>query len=108
VRLLTSDDYPAYKEAIHHVYATDRHKNARKVRKTYTFSKDGQAHEPMIYLTIYSCAPCKGRVSPAGASPARPTRSLRPEAIGAAVEVTKPSEPSRLMYRSAVQRAIRP
>jgi len=131
VRLLTSDDYPAYKEAILHVYgtdarttptgraskrmvpekvpppgltyatvekrrrlgrvvellvhlifgtaaalaralrlsrvsrqvnvsfleryhATDRHKNARKVRKTYTFSKDWHVHESMTYFTIYS------------------------------------------------------
>ena len=30
-----------------------------------------------------------------GASPTRLTRSLQPEAIGAAVEVTKPPEPSR-------------
>jgi hypothetical protein len=34
--------------------ATDRHRNARKVRKTYPFSKDLQVHESMIYLTIYS------------------------------------------------------
>ena len=131
VRLLTSDDYPAYKEAILHIYgsevsttptgraskrmvpekvpppgltyatvekrrrlgrvveilvhlifgtlaalaralrlsqvsrqvnvsflerynATDRHKNARKVRKTYTFSKDWRVHESMTYFTIYS------------------------------------------------------
>ena len=131
VRLLTSDDYPAYKEAIRHVYgaeatttptgrasrrmvpekvpppeltyatvekrrqrgrlleivvhlifgtmtalmaalgrsrvsrgvnvsflerynATDRHKNARKVRKTYTFSKDWRVHESMTYFTMYS------------------------------------------------------
>ena len=36
-----------------------------------------------------------------GASPTRLTRSLQPEAIGAAVEVTKPPEPSR---KRAVQR----
>src|SRR4029077_7498469 len=35
-------------------HATDRHKNARKVRKTYTFSKDWQVHESMTYFTIYS------------------------------------------------------
>ena len=34
--------------------ATDRHRNARKVRKTYTFSKDWQVHEAMTYFTIYS------------------------------------------------------
>ena len=34
--------------------ATDRHRNARKVRKTYTFSKDWHVHESMTYFTIYS------------------------------------------------------
>jgi IS1 family transposase len=34
--------------------ATDRHHNARKVRKTYTFSKDWAVHEAMTYFTIYS------------------------------------------------------
>ena len=32
--------------------ATDRHHNARKVRKTYTFSKDWRAHEAMTYFTM--------------------------------------------------------
>jgi len=35
-------------------HATDRHKNARKVRKTYTFSKDWRVHESMTYFTMYS------------------------------------------------------
>jgi IS1 family transposase len=34
--------------------ATDRHKNARKVRKTYTFSKDWRVHESMTYFTMYN------------------------------------------------------
>ena len=34
--------------------ATDRHHNARKVRKTYTFSKDWRVHEAMTYFTVYS------------------------------------------------------
>jgi hypothetical protein len=34
--------------------ATDRHHNARKVRKTYTFSKDWRVHEAMTYFTTYS------------------------------------------------------
>jgi hypothetical protein len=34
--------------------ATDRHKNARKVRRTYTFSKDGRVHESMTDFTMYS------------------------------------------------------
>jgi IS1 family transposase len=33
--------------------ATDRHHNARKVRKTYTFSKDWRVHEAMTYFTLY-------------------------------------------------------
>jgi IS1 family transposase len=33
--------------------ATDRHHNARKVRKTYTFSKDWQVHEAMTYFSMY-------------------------------------------------------
>ena len=33
---------------------TDRHRNARKVRKTYTFSKDWEVHEAMTYFTMYS------------------------------------------------------
>jgi hypothetical protein len=34
--------------------ATDLHHNARKVRKTYTFSKDWGVHESMTYFTMYS------------------------------------------------------
>jgi IS1 family transposase len=34
--------------------ATDRHHNARKVRKTYTFSKDWRVHEAMTYFMMYS------------------------------------------------------
>jgi hypothetical protein len=33
--------------------ATDRHRNARKGRKTYRFSKDWQVHEAMTDLTLY-------------------------------------------------------
>lgn len=33
---------------------TDRHRNARKVRRTYTFSKDWRVHEAMTYFTMYS------------------------------------------------------
>jgi IS1 family transposase len=32
---------------------TDRHRNARKARKTYRFSKDWRYHEAVTYLTIY-------------------------------------------------------
>ena len=38
--------------------ATDRHHNARKVRKTYTFSKDWRIHEAMTYFTMYSSNFC--------------------------------------------------
>jgi hypothetical protein len=39
--------------------ATARHRNARKGRKTYRFSKDWQVHEAMTYLTLYSYKFCR-------------------------------------------------
>ena len=33
---------------------TDRHRNARKARGTYRFSKDRRSHEAMTYFTMYS------------------------------------------------------
>src|SRR5262245_46365013 len=33
---------------------TDRHRNARKVRKSYCFSKDWDVHEALTYFTMYS------------------------------------------------------
>jgi hypothetical protein len=33
---------------------TDRNRNARKVRKTYCFSKDWQVHEAVSYFSLYS------------------------------------------------------
>lgn len=33
---------------------TDRHRNGRKVRKTYCFSKDWQVHAAVTYFTTYS------------------------------------------------------
>src|SRR5262249_43340620 len=33
---------------------TDRHRNARKVRKSYPFSKDWGVHEAMTYFSLYS------------------------------------------------------
>jgi hypothetical protein len=38
--------------------ATDRHRNARKVRKTYRFSKDWAVHEAVTYFTMYSANFC--------------------------------------------------
>jgi hypothetical protein len=35
-------------------HATDRHRNARKARQTYRFSKDWRQHAAMTYLTMYS------------------------------------------------------
>jgi IS1 family transposase len=35
-------------------HATDRHRNARKGRRTYRFSKDWQVHNAMTYFTLYS------------------------------------------------------
>jgi IS1 family transposase len=35
-------------------HATDRHRNARKGRKTYRFSKDGEVHAAMTAFTLYS------------------------------------------------------
>lgn len=34
--------------------ATDRHRNARKGRKTYRFSKDWEVHEAMTAYTMFS------------------------------------------------------
>jgi hypothetical protein len=34
--------------------ATDRHRNARKSRRTYRFSKDWRYHEAATYFTMYS------------------------------------------------------
>ena len=41
---------------------TDRNRNARKVRKTYCFSKDWEVHEAMTCFTLYSsnfCSPVR-------------------------------------------------
>jgi IS1 family transposase len=37
---------------------TDRHRNARKARKTYRFSKDRRHHEAVTYLSLYACNFC--------------------------------------------------
>jgi IS1 family transposase len=38
--------------------ATDRHRNSRKVRKSYRFSKDWGVHAAMSYFTLYSSNYC--------------------------------------------------
>ena len=37
---------------------TDRHRNARKARKTYRFSNDWRYHEAVTYLTLYAYFYC--------------------------------------------------
>jgi len=37
---------------------TDRHRNSRKVRKTYRFSKDWEVHRAMTAFTLYSANFC--------------------------------------------------
>jgi IS1 family transposase len=49
---------------------TDRHRNARKARKTYRFSKDWEFHEAMTHFTLYSYNFCW------------PVRTLRERAKG--------------------------
>jgi IS1 family transposase len=47
--------------------ATDRHRNARKARKTYRFSKDWRYHEAVTYLTLYTynfCWPVRTLAAP--------------------------------------------
>jgi IS1 family transposase len=39
-------------------HGTDRHRNSRKGRKTYRFSKDWVVHEAMTYFTLYSSNFC--------------------------------------------------
>ena len=35
-------------------HGTDRHRNSRKARKTYRFSKDWEVHQAMTVFTLYS------------------------------------------------------
>jgi IS1 family transposase len=37
---------------------TDRHRNSRKARKTYRFSKDWEVHQAMSFFTLYSANYC--------------------------------------------------
>ena len=39
--------------------ATDRHRNPRKARKTYRFSKDWRHHEAVTYLTLSTYNFCR-------------------------------------------------
>ena len=54
---------------------TDRHRNARKGRGTYRFSKDRRAHEAMTYFTMYSynfCWPVRTLARADATGPRRP------------------------------------
>jgi hypothetical protein len=59
--------------------ATDRHRNARKGRKTYRFSKDWDAHEALTAFTMYSYNFCW------------PVRTLREKAAGGRWEQRTPA-----------------
>jgi hypothetical protein len=37
---------------VERLHGTDRGRNARKVRRTYRFSKDWEVHEAMTYFTL--------------------------------------------------------
>ena len=43
---------------VERAHGTDRHRNSRKGRKTYRFSKDWGVHEAMTYFTLYSSNFC--------------------------------------------------
>lgn len=58
---------------------TDRNRNARKVRKTYCFSKDWQMHEAVTYFTMYTYNFCW------------PVRSLRVQGADGAWEQRTPA-----------------
>ena len=59
---------------------TDRHRNARKVRKTYRFSKDWRYHEAVTYFTLYSYNFCW------------PVRTLRDQGRGGPLAETEPGD----------------
>ena len=54
---------------------TDRHRNSRKTRKTYRFSKDPDVHDAMTYFSLYRYNFCW------------PVRTLR-------VEIDPPHQPA--------------
>lgn len=54
---------------------TDRHRNSRKARKTYRFSKDWDQHNASTYFTVYSanfCCPVYSLRQPTGEGTYRP------------------------------------
>ncbi|MDB4877278.1 MAG: hypothetical protein JWM41_3724 [Gemmatimonadetes bacterium] len=57
--------------------ATDRHRNARKARRTYRFSKDWQIHEAVGYFTYYTYNFCWRVRTLAQALPPNPTSQAK-------------------------------
>ena len=83
---------------------TDRHRNARKARKTYRFSKDWRYHEAVTYLSLYSynfCWPVR-TLARQGRSRAAGVRRSPAMAAGLTDHVWSMSE---WLSRPAVQRS---
>jgi IS1 family transposase len=59
-------------------HLTDRHRNARKRRKTYCFSKKWEAHEAATYFTLYSYNFCWPVRTLRVRSPGRPWQKRTP------------------------------
>jgi hypothetical protein len=59
-------------------HLTDRHRNARKRRKTYCFSKDWRAHEAATYFSLYSYNYCWPVRTLRARSPDRPRQARTP------------------------------
>jgi hypothetical protein len=59
-------------------HLTDRHRNARKRRKTYCFSKSWEAHEAATYFTLYSYNFCWPVRTLRARSPDQPWRERTP------------------------------
>ena len=59
-------------------HLTDRHRNARKRRKTYCFSKRWEAHEAATYFTLYSYNFCWPVRTLRARSPDRPWQKRTP------------------------------
>ena len=75
-------------------HASDRHRNARKARRTYRFSKDWQAHECVGYFTMYTynfCWPVRtlaARVTRRDARRRAPGRRYEPRTPAMAAGLT--------------------
>jgi hypothetical protein len=72
---------------------TDRNRNARKVRETYRFSKDGAVHEAVSYFTLYGYNFCWPVRTPRQGSRRKGYRQRTPAmAAGLADHVWTPQE----------------